>query len=74
MAVIERRSIPINENVQIKPLIIAVVFTTFATVAVALRLFAKHLVQSRFGKDDYMIMICLVKKSEIRIRLAGRLT
>lgn len=61
MAVIERRSIPINKNVQVKPLIIAVVFTTFATVAVALRLFAKHLVQSRLGKDDYMIMICLVK-------------
>lgn len=61
MAITERQAIPIKQNVQVKPLIIAVVFTTFATVAVILRLVAKHIIKSRFGIDDYMIMICLVK-------------
>lgn len=61
MALAERQIIPIKKNAQLKPLIIAVVFTTFATAAVILRLVAKSLVQSRFGVDDYMILICLVR-------------
>lgn len=61
MALITRQTIPIERNAQIKPLVIAVVFTTFATASVILRLIAKCIVQSKLGKDDYMIMICLVK-------------
>lgn len=61
MALAERQVIPIKKNAQLKPLIIAVVFTAFATAAVILRLVAKSIVKSRFGVDDYMILICLVR-------------
>ena len=62
MALMERKVIAIKKNDQVRPLVVAVVFAAFATLSVILRLVAKRLVQPRFGIDDYMILIALVRR------------
>ena len=67
MALVERQRVPIRNNAQIKPIIIAVVFTALATTAVILRLIAKKINRSSLTIDDFMIMLALVGS-----RIVGR--
>ena len=60
MTLCERTINSIDNVHQLRPLVIAVVFPSLATVAVVLRFISKRIIKAPLSTDDYMILASLV--------------
>lgn len=56
-----KRSIDLRHDPGIAQLVIAVIFTLLAIIAVILRLVSRRLSKTKLQLDDYMIIVALVR-------------